>query len=53
MAANLLRCEKAVQMSVFVVRAFEKMREHLNSLGKSGIQSNSWADRGHVSIFCK
>ncbi|MEI6516909.1 MAG: ORF6N domain-containing protein [bacterium] len=31
MAANLLRSEKAVQMSVFVVRAFVKMREHLVS----------------------
>ncbi|MEI7881855.1 MAG: hypothetical protein WCI95_13400 [bacterium] len=31
MAANILRSEKAVQMSVFVVRAFVKMREHLLS----------------------
>jgi hypothetical protein len=31
MAANLLRSDRAVQMSVFVVRAFIKMREHLVS----------------------
>ena len=29
MVANILRSELAVQMSVFVVRAFIKMREHL------------------------
>ncbi len=29
MAANILRSEKAVEMSVFVVRAFMQMREHL------------------------
>lgn len=29
MAANILRSERAIQMSVYVVRAFVKMREHL------------------------
>ena len=29
MAANILRSERAVEMSVFVIRAFVKMREHL------------------------
>jgi hypothetical protein len=29
MAANILRSERAVQMSVFVVRAFIRLREHL------------------------
>ena len=29
MAANILRSERAVQMSVFVVRAFVRMREHI------------------------
>lgn len=29
MAANILRSERATQMSVYVVRAFVKMREHL------------------------
>ena len=28
-AANVLRCQQAVQMSVFVIRAFVKMRETL------------------------
>ena len=31
MAANILRSEQAVQMSVFVVRAFVKMREQILS----------------------
>jgi hypothetical protein len=31
MAANILRSEKAMEMSVFVVRAFVKMREYLLS----------------------
>ena len=30
MAANILRSERAIQMSVFVVRAFLKMREALS-----------------------
>ena len=29
MAANILRSERAVQMSVFVVRAFVRLREHV------------------------
>ena len=29
MAANILRSERAVQMSVFVVRAFIRLREHI------------------------
>ena len=29
MAANILRSERAVQMSVFVVRAFVRLREHI------------------------
>ena len=29
MAANILRSEQAVQMSVFVIRAFVRMREHV------------------------
>ena len=29
MAANLLRSERAVQMSVFVIRAFVRMREQI------------------------
>ena len=29
MAANVLRSERAVQMSVFVVRAFVRLREHV------------------------
>ena len=29
MAANILRSQRAVEMSVFVIRAFVKMREHL------------------------
>ena len=29
MAANLLRSERAVQMSVFVIRAFVRLREHI------------------------
>ncbi len=29
MAANVLRSARAVQMSVYVVRAFVRMREHL------------------------
>jgi len=31
MAANILRSERAVQMSVFVVRAFVRLREHVAS----------------------
>ena len=29
MAANILRSDRAVQMSVFVVRAFVRLREHV------------------------
>lgn len=29
MAANILRSEQAIQMSVFVVRAFVRLREHV------------------------
>ena len=29
MAANILRSEQAVQMSVFVIRAFVRLREHI------------------------
>ncbi|WP_246507379.1 hypothetical protein [Nitrospira defluvii] len=29
MAANILRSERAVQMSIFVVRAFVRLREHV------------------------
>ena len=29
MAANILHSERAVQMSVFVVRAFVRLREHI------------------------
>jgi hypothetical protein len=29
MAANILRSDRAVQMSVFVVRAFVRLREHI------------------------
>jgi hypothetical protein len=29
MAANLLRSERAVQMSIFVIRAFVRLREHV------------------------
>ncbi|HWI38811.1 MAG TPA: ORF6N domain-containing protein [Burkholderiales bacterium] len=32
MAANILRTERAVQMSVFVVRAFVRLREHDSAL---------------------
>jgi len=31
MAANILRSERAVQMSVYVIRAFVKQREHLSA----------------------
>ncbi len=31
MAANILRSEQAVQMSVFVIRAFVRMREQLSA----------------------
>jgi hypothetical protein len=31
MAANILRSERAVQMSVFVVRAFVRLREHVTA----------------------
>jgi hypothetical protein len=31
MAANVLRSERAVQMSVFVVRAFVRLREHVHA----------------------
>jgi hypothetical protein len=31
MAANILRSEQAVQMSVFVVRAFVRLREHIEA----------------------
>ncbi len=31
MAANLLRSERAVQMSVFVIRAFVRMREQISA----------------------
>jgi len=29
MAANVLRSERAVQMSIFVIRAFVRLREHV------------------------
>lgn len=29
MAANILRSDRAIQMSVFVVRAFVRLREHI------------------------
>jgi hypothetical protein len=32
MAANILRSDRAVQMSVFVVRAFVRLREHDSAL---------------------
>jgi hypothetical protein len=31
MAANILRSERAVEMSVFVIRAFVKLREHTSA----------------------
>ena len=31
MAANILRSERAVQMSVYVIRAFVRMRERLSA----------------------
>ena len=31
MAANVLRSERAVQMSIFVIRAFVRLREHVTA----------------------
>src|SRR5207237_4660818 len=47
-AANVLRSQRAVQMSVFVIRAFVKMREHLapNHCDPSAI------DRVRADIDC-
>ena len=53
MAANILRSEQAVQMSVFVIRAFVRMREHVAAkegrIWSAGACSR-FAVTGYVSV---
>jgi hypothetical protein len=53
MAANILNSSRAVQMSIFVVRAFAKVREALRGTPELGITSTAVLNKRSLRVRCE